>query len=387
MAPGACFFTPEGTRIYSKILKVLKSLLFKKGFKEVITPNIAKTKLWKNDINWDHYGSCQYEFSIRNEIYGVKHANAHLDCLIYRHTWDQTNLHSLANTTRSWRDLPIKYVDFGILHKQDHTNKSNSLFTLNRIQRDDAHVFCSIDKIKDEINNFLNMLKVVYKIFHLDYELEICKNKADMNEHDTSLIHDFNSILLECIKDSKIDFVLKDEDLNVSKVRVLVKDDYSRKFYTGHLNVDFKTVKKFNLKYDSVSDTLNPVYINSSLLGSIEYFIGILTEKFQGKWPFWLSPRQVLIIPNDDKFRCYAGDIKNKLNEIDVNCKVEKTIPNIIDNSYLLPVESVFYNYIIALDSDINENIKIISTNESNFKSVPFQSFISEMNLNNTLYY
>ena len=331
LSPGSAFFTAHGTRIYNKLMNFIRDEYWKRGYDEVITPNIYNLDLWHQSGHAQHYKSNMFTFDVEGSEFGMKPMNCPGHCLLF------------GSKTRSWRDLPMRMADFGVLHRNEVSGALTGLTRVRRFQQDDAHIFCSEEQIKQEVINALHFMKHVYTIFGMTYKLELSTrpDKAlgsqelwDMAEGQLAAALD------EFAGPGQWRVNPKDGAFYGPKIDIKVFDALERKHQCATVQLDFQMPIRFNLRYAAPKqqqeneapnnpaplkshpteteigehklgeDFKRPVMVHRAMLGSVERMIAVLTEHFGGKWPFWLSPRQILVVPVSPAFFEYGEEVR-----------------------------------------------------------------------------
>lgn len=344
MSPGSCFFLPEGAKIYNNLIEFLRSCYLKMGYKEVITPNIYNKKLWEVSGHWDKYKENMFlienntdeEQDIdENEIhFSLKPMNCPGHCLLFKHM------------NVSYKDLPIRWADFGVLHRNEFSGALTGLTRVRRFQQDDGHIFCTLEQVETEIENYLDFLQQVYQHFNFQFEVEL----STRPEKYIGNLDNWNRA--EEILEKKIKMIPKwkinkgDGAFYGPKIDVKIQDSLKRKHQCGTIQLDFNLPERFQLKYSNDKEGLDtPVLIHRAIFGSIERFMAILLEHTNGKLPFWLSPRQISIIPISNDCLDYAYQIKEQFNIYEVVVDDSKeTLNKKIRNS-----QKLCFNYIFVL--------------------------------------
>lgn len=303
LSPGSCFFLPHGARIYNKLVEFTRAEYRKRGFTEVITPNVFNTKLWDISGHNVNYKDNMFHFKCEEQDFALKPMNCPGHCLMFGHR------------ARSYKELPIRLADFGVLHRNELSNALTGLTRVRRFQQDDAHIFCREDQITEEINNALAFMEHVYGVFGFHFSLEL----STRPEKFLGEVEQWNSAE-EALKNS-LDKFGKPWKLNPGdgafygpKIDIHVFDALKRSHQCATIQLDFQLPQRFKLEYQSESEKLErPVIIHRAIYGSLERFIAILIEHIEGKWPFWLSPRQALVVPVSNKFDDYAFKVQQRL--------------------------------------------------------------------------
>jgi threonyl-tRNA synthetase len=308
-SPGSCFFYPHGTIIYNKLIDFIKSEYRKRGFLEVITPNIYDTQLWKISGHWEHYQDNMFKISNGNNsnqnenLFAIKPMNCPGHCVMF------------ASMMRSYRELPIRYADFGVLHRNELHGALSGLTRVRRFQQDDAHIFCEENQVENEINSCIDFMKNVYETFGFKFTLAL-STKPESYVGSDEMWQKAELQLEKALNNSNFDWIvnLGDGAFYGPKIDITIEDAIGRKHQCATIQLDFNlpSEKCFNLIYQKPDGSIGrPVIIHRAILGSVERMMAILIESYAGKWPFWLSPRQICIIPVDKKFNSYAEKIYN----------------------------------------------------------------------------
>lgn len=325
LSPGSCFFQPKGAHIYNTLMDFIKSEYRKRGYQEVITPNIYNSKLFQISGHWDHYAQNMFSLKTEKDEFVLKPMNCPGHCLLF------------ANDVRSYRDLPLRFADFGVLHRNEHSGGLTGLTRVRRFQQDDAHIFCTPAQIQDEIDGCLDFLAHVYQTFGFTFELVLSTRPADyMGELDAW--NRAESALTTSLAKFGQPWKLNEGDgaFYGPKIDITITDALKRAHQCATIQLDFQLPERFQLNYYTGDDSnkATPVIIHRAIFGSVERFIAIVTENFEGKWPFWLSPRQIAIVPVDPAFNEYAENVRQRLNDagfmveldLDEHSKINKKI-------------------------------------------------------------
>lgn len=284
LSPGSGFFTPDGTFIYNSLIAFIQEEYKRRGFKEVITPNIYSTKLWEQSGHLSNYKENMFILGVDEEEFALKPMNCPGHCLIFKHT------------TRSYRDLPLRFADFGALHRNELSGALTGLTRVRRFQQDDAHIFCALDQVEEEITACIAFLENVYKTFNFKYELAL-STRPDKFIGDIETWNEAEEKLRKALQGHKYTINPKDGAFYGPKIDITLEDVYGRKTQCATIQLDFQLPERFDLTYwDSDGNAKRPVIIHRAILGSVERFIAILLENFGTKLPFWLSPWQIAVI-------------------------------------------------------------------------------------------
>lgn len=310
---GCGFFLPHGTRIYNRLLDFLRGEYRRRGFSEVITPTMFNSKLWEQSGHWEHYRDDMFTFENNKEGYALKPMNCPGHCLMFDHR------------ERSYRELPIRFADFGILHRNELTGALHGLTRVRRFQQDDAHIFCRQDQIGSELKACLEFMAYVYGILGMSFQLKL-STRPEKYLGELAVWDAAEKQLTESLDAFGHAWELNPGDgaFYGPKIDIAVMDAHKRKHQCATIQVDFQLPKRFNLTYRAPAKDANaevsselerPVMIHRAILGSIERCMAILIENFGGDWPFWLSPRQAVVVPVSHANDEYAVQVQKALYE------------------------------------------------------------------------
>ncbi|XP_064335958.1 threonine--tRNA ligase 1, cytoplasmic isoform X2 [Camelus dromedarius] len=327
LSPGSCFFLPKGAYIYNMLIEYIRSEYRKRGFQEVVTPNIYNSRLWVTSGHWQHYSENMFSFEVEKEQFALKPMNCPGHCLMFDHR------------PRSWRELPLRVADFGVLHRNELSGALTGLTRVRRFQQDDAHIFCAMEQIESEIKGCLDFLRAVYNVFGFSFKLNLStrpeKFLGDVevwNQAEKQLENSLNEF------GEKWELNPGDGAFYGPKIDIQIKDAIGRYHQCATIQLDFQLPIRFNLTFVSHDgdDKKRPVIIHRAILGSVERMIAILTENYGGKWPFWLSPRQVMVVPVGPTCDEYAQKVWQQFHDakfmvdidLDPGCTLNKKIRN-----------------------------------------------------------
>ncbi|XP_054630882.1 threonine--tRNA ligase 1, cytoplasmic [Dunckerocampus dactyliophorus] len=327
LSPGSCFFLPKGAFIYNTLIEFIRSEYRKRGFQEVVTPNIYNSKLWQTSGHWQHYSENMFSFEVEKETFALKPMNCPGHCLMFDHR------------PRSWRELPLRMADFGVLHRNELSGALTGLTRVRRFQQDDAHIFCSMEQIEDEIKGCLDFLRTVYGVFGFTFKLNL-STRPEKFLGEPAVWEQAEKQLENSLNDFGEKWVLNPGDgaFYGPKIDIQIKDAIGRYHQCATIQLDFQLPIRFSLSFVSHDgdDKKRPVIIHRAILGSVERMIAILTENYGGKWPLWLSPRQVMVVPVGPTCEEYAQKVHQEFHnsgfmsdvDLDAGCTLNKKIRN-----------------------------------------------------------
>lgn len=314
LSPGSCFFLPKGAHIYATLMDFIKSEYLKRGFSEVITPNIFNAKLWEVSGHWRHYESNMFSFRVENETFALKPMNCPGHCLMFGHR------------PRSWRELPLRLADFGVLHRNEPSGALTGLTRVRRFQQDDAHIFCSMDQLEGEIGGCLDFLQAVYSVlgFTLHFYLS---TRPENFLGDPPLWDRAEQILEKSLRDFGQSWELNPGDgaFYGPKIDIQIGDALGRAHQCATIQLDFQMPIRFDLSFAGKDGGApeRPVMIHRAVLGSVERMLAVLAENCGGKWPFWLSPSQIMVIPVGPDTEDYAREVRQLFHQAGFTADVD----------------------------------------------------------------
>lgn len=306
LSPGSCFFLPHGTRIYNKLIELIRKEYWVRGYQEVVSPNMFNMQLWETSGHASNYKENMFVFEVERQEFGLKPMNCPGHCLMFQHR------------VRSYRELPLRIADFGVLHRNELSGALTGLTRVRRFQQDDAHIFCMESQIVDEVKGVLDMLQHIYSILGFTFELMLSTRPEKYlgeietwNRAERSLEDALNAF------GKPWQFNEGDGAFYGPKIDIQVFDALKRKFQCGTLQLDFQLPQRFDLQYSAEDEAKRerPVMIHRAVLGSVERMFAMLLEHYAGKWPFWISPRQVIVCPVSAKFTDYAIKVRDQVHQ------------------------------------------------------------------------
>ena len=301
--PGFPFFLPKGMVLKNTLLDYWRECHKRYGYVEIATPVILNQHLWHQSGHWDHYKDNMYTTVIDGEDYAVKPMNCPGGMLVY------------ASEPHSYRDLPLRVGEIGLVHRHELSGALHGLFRVRCFTQDDAHIFMTPEQMKDEIKNVVRLFDEMYSTFGLTYQIELSTMPED-HMGDESVWHFAEDTLQAAITELGKDFQLNPGDgaFYGPKLDFHLSDSLGRTWQCGTIQLDMQMPERFELEYvGEDGEKHRPIMIHRALLGSIERFIGVITEHFAGAFPTWLSPVQVKLLPVTDRAAEYAKDIAAKL--------------------------------------------------------------------------
>ncbi|KAJ9160535.1 Threonyl-tRNA synthetase [Coniochaeta hoffmannii] len=396
LSPGSAFFLPHGTRVYNTLMEYIREQYHKRDYQEVMTPNIFNADLWKISGHWEYYKDDMFVIDLEKEKFGLKPMNCPAHFLIFAHA------------PRVYNQLPWRVADFGVLHRNEASGALSGLTRVRRFQQDDAHIFCRLDQVKAEILDLFDFLSEMYGLLGFTFKVGLStrpdKFMGKIETWDTA-----EGMLKEALDNfasgpGGVPWTLNEADgaFYGPKIDIKIMDCLNREWQCATIQLDFMGPENFGLEYVTsearpahkdeedkapkvVEDAkkqepavaeegkevkpkarvikpvspgcARPVVIHRAMAGSIERFMGILIEHFAGKWPYWLSPRQIMVIPVGMGFMDYALEVQKIFKSEKMYADVDttgNTLPKKIRNAQLAQ-----YNFIFVVGAEEKENRQV----------------------------
>ncbi|KAJ5972042.1 uncharacterized protein N7479_001960 [Penicillium vulpinum] len=334
LSPGCPFLLPNGTKIFNQIQSLLRSEYRKRGYQEVQTPNMYDVNLWKTSGHWAHYKDDMFKLDFEKREWALKPMNCPGHFILFGHR------------ERSYRELPMRIADFGVLHRNEASGALSGLTRVRKFQQDDCHIVVSRDQIMSEVEGLFDFLQSIYGLFGFTFKLKL-STRPEKYMGTLETWNEAEDQLKKALTKFKGDDWTIDEGDGAfygPKIDITIADALKREFQCATIQLDYQAPLNFKMEYqtnekqdkntenakegETNSDGLppgraRPVVIHRAIIGSFERFLGILIEHFGGKWPFWISPRQVLIVPVMPALNDYAEEVQRILQGDKLNADVD----------------------------------------------------------------
>jgi threonyl-tRNA synthetase len=298
-APASPFFHPKGTQVYNELVAYIRELYFKYGYSEVITPQILDVALWKTSGHYENYAENMYFTTAEEREYAVKPMNCPSHCIMF------------GSQKRSYRDLPIRYADFGRLHRYERSGVTHGLTRVRTFCQDDGHLFCTPEQVKTEMADFLALLTEVYDTFGFEGMRVALSTRPEKRLGSDEVWDAAESALAEALDEAGMPYSLNPGEgaFYGPKIEFQILDALKRPWQLGTLQVDYMMPERFNLTYTRPDGGEGrPIMLHRAILGSLERFMGILVEHTAGAFPAWLAPVQVAILPITDRAHAFSTE-------------------------------------------------------------------------------
>ncbi|MDF2725458.1 MAG: threonine--tRNA ligase, partial [Paenibacillus sp.] len=312
-APGMPFYLPNGTIIRNELEQFSRSVQSSLGYDEVRTPLMMNQRMWEQSGHWDHYHENMYFSRVDETNYALKPMNCPGHMLIYK-----SGIHS-------YRELPMRLAEFGQVHRHEFSGSMSGMMRVRTFCQDDAHLFVRPEQIEEEIGQVIDLIDGMYQVFGFEYRLEL-STRPDNSMGDDAMWEQAEAALRSVLEKRNAPYRLNAGDgaFYGPKIDFHIRDAIKRSWQCGTIQLDFQMPDKFDLTYvDESGSKLRPVVIHRAVYGSIDRFIGILTEHYAGAFPLWLSPVQAVVLPISDKFAEYAKQTERQLRAAGIRAKAD----------------------------------------------------------------
>jgi len=311
---GYPYFLPKGMIIYNELIKFLREEYKKRNYQEIKTPILQNKKLWEQSGHWNNYKQNMFTLNVYKEQYAIKPMNCPGHIQIYK------------TKTKSYKELPIRYAEFGTIHRQELKGVITGLTRVTGMTQDDAHIFCTTQQIQTEIEQLLDFMNHVYKeTFNLEFEAEISLRPEENYLGDKQTWDKAEKILEQTLTNKKIKYTKNKGEgaFYGPKIDIQVKDTIQRKHQLATIQLDFQLPQRFQAEYEGPDGKKHTTtIIHRAILGTLERFIAILIEHYAGKLPLWLAPTQATIIPISEKYNKYATKIHQELTKNNIRTEI-----------------------------------------------------------------
>ncbi|KQL48588.1 threonine--tRNA ligase [Brevibacillus choshinensis] len=312
-APGMPFYLPNGFTVRNELEQFSRRLQQLAQYTEVRSPFLMNERLWKQSGHWDHYHENMYFSEVDNATYALKPMNCPGHMLIYK------------NTMHSYRDLPIRYSEFGQVHRHEYSGALNGMLRVRTFCQDDAHVFVRPDQIESEIKNMMKLIDTIYKVFGFEYSVALSTRPEDSMGSD-ELWEIAEGSLKNVLEESGLPYKIEEGDgaFYGPKIDFHITDALKRRHQCGTIQLDFQFPEKFDLTYvGQDNEKHRPVVLHRAMYGSMERFIGILIEHYAGAFPVWLTPIQARLMNISEVHTPYAEQVKEKLQQAGIRVELD----------------------------------------------------------------
>jgi len=366
---GLPFWMPKGARLRGKLEQILYKAHRRRGYEPVRGPEILKAEMWHTSGHYACYGENMYLTQIDEQEYGIKPMN----CI--------GHIQIFKNSGKSYRDLPIKYFEYGVVHRHEKSGVLHGLLRVREFTQDDAHIFCTPAQIKDEVMKVVEFVDAVMKKFDFNYTMEI-STKPEKAIGDDAVWELATQGLKDALDDNHLPYAI-DEGGGAfygPKIDIKITDALGRKWQCGTIQVDFNLPQRFEVEYvDDDNTRKQPVMIHRAILGSFERFIAILTEHYAGEFPFFIAPTQVIFVPIAQSHVAYAKELKDMLAQEDIDCEIYDKNDSLNKRVRLAEKQRVPYVAIIGDEEVENRTISLRDRREQEKYNLTIDEFMVKL--------
>lgn len=372
-APGMAYWLPKGMKMLNVLIDFWRKIHEERGYQEFSGPQLNSSSLWKTSGHWDHY---KEDMFVLTDADGNEQALKPMNC--------PNSIKVYASKLRSYKDLPLRFSDIDVIHRNEKSGQLNGLFRVRMFRQDDSHNYITEEQISSEIKDIIEIAKNLYGIFGLEFKLTLSTRPDDyMGEIEVwnKAEADLKSVLDEICGENNYTVNEGDGAFYGPKIDIKMKDCLGREWQMGTVQLDFQLPMRFNISYiDKNGEKKTPILVHRAIFGSFERFIGILTEHYAGTFPLWLSPVQVKILSLSENEIEYANDIKKKLEKAGFRVEVDSSDEKIGYKIRQAQLEKLPYMIILGKNEVENNNISIRARNGEKIDGILLDEFISKLN-------
>ena len=367
--PGFPFFLPKGKTLKNTLIDYWREIHLRENYQEVSTPVILSRKLWETSGHWDHYKDNMYTTVIDEEDYAIKPMNCPGGMLVYK------------SQPRSYRDLPLRVGELGLVHRHEKSGQLHGLMRVRCFTQDDAHIFMTQEQITEEIKNVTRLINEVYTLFGFEYFVELSTRPEDSMGSDEDWELATNG-LRNALEEMGLDYIVNEGDgaFYGPKIDFHLRDSIGRTWQCGTIQLDFQLPQRFEAEYVAEDGTKKrPIMIHRVCFGSIERFIGILIEHFAGKFPVWLAPVQVKVIPVSEKSMEYATGVYEKLRAAGIRTELDHKDEKVGYKIRQAQLEKVPFMLVLGEKEAAEGAITVRSRDKGDLGSAQLDEFIADV--------
>ena len=367
--PGFPFYLPNGMTLKNQLIDYWRYLHRKNGYVEISTPIILNRSLWETSGHWDHYKENMYTTVIDDQDFAVKPMNCPGSILVYQ------------SEPRSYRDLPLRFAELGLVHRHEKSGELHGMFRVRCFTQDDAHTYIRPDQIQDEVRAISDLINQFYQLFGFKYFVELSTRPENSMGSDEDWEH-AEAALKEALESLGIDYILNEGDgaFYGPKIDFHLIDAIGRSWQCGTIQLDFQLPQRFNLEYmGQDGEKHQPIMIHRVVFGSIERFIGILTEHTAGAFPTWLAPTQVKILAVSDRFMDYAREVAEKIDEAGIRVAIDEHSEKLGWKIRQAQKEKVPYMLIVGEKDQAEKTVSVRSRANGDEGACQLSDFISRV--------
>lgn len=364
--PGFPFFLPKGLIVKNLLIDYWRKLHAREGYVEISTPVMLNRQLWETSGHWEHYRDKMYTTEIDGADFAIKPMNCPGGMLVYK------------MEPHSYRELPLRIGELGLIHRNEKSGTLHGLMRVRCCTQDDAHIFMAPGQIQDEIKNVVRLIDEVYSEFGFKYHVELSTRPTDSvgSDEEWELATDG---LKNALDDLKLPYIVNEGDgaFYGPKIDFHLEDSIGRTWQCGTIQLDFQLPQRFEAEYVGEDGNKHrPIMIHRVVFGSLERFMGILIEHFAGKFPLWLSPVQVKVLPVSDKYIGYAKGIERMLKEAGVRCETDERAEKIGYKIRTARLEKIPYMLVVGQKEAEAGSVSVRNREEGDLGGMPISRFL-----------
>jgi threonyl-tRNA synthetase len=370
VSPGAAFWLPAGTSVFNSLVALSRRMGAERGYSEVKTPLIYDSELWKTSGHWEKYRDDMFLLeAVEGRQMAVKPMNCPGHCQLF------------SMTRHSYRDLPLRYSEPGLLHRNEASGVLHGLMRVRHFAQDDGHVFCTEEQVQDEVRACLEMAFATYEMFDFDMRLEL-STRPEQRIGDDELWDRAELKLSQALEEMGLEYDLNPGDgaFYGPKIDVHMTDSLGRSWQTGTVQLDYSMPARFGLSYTGADNAEHtPVMIHRAMFGSYERFIGILIEHYAGELPLWLAPVQAIVLPVSDRFNEYAAEVAAELGAAEVRAEVDERSESVGRKIREAELRKLPYMLIVGEREQESQTVSVRSHREGDAGASSVSDFIEEI--------
>ena len=369
VSPGAPFWLPNGWMMVRELERFVREVLDARGYQEISTPILVNKRLWEQSGHWEHYRENMFLVESEEQVFGLKPMNCPESTLVYRHA------------LRSYRDLPLRFSDMGRLHRNERSGTLTGLMRVRQFTQDDAHIYCRVDQIQDEITALLELVREWYKTFMLEpfFKLSTRPEKSLGTDEQWETAE---RALQDSLRANGLAFDLNPGDGTFygPKIDVDVQDALGRRWQVATIQIDFQQPDRFALEYiDSDGQAKRPVMIHRAIFGSFERFVGVLVEHYAGAFPTWLAPVQARVLPISEKHIEYARAVHGRLRAARVRAELDDRNEKLGYRIRDAQLRKVPYMLVVGAREAENSTVSLRHRTGDDLGAVPLERVLADL--------
>lgn len=368
VAPGMVFWHDKGLYIKNKLIDYWRELHNEEGYQEIATPQIMDRKLWEISGHWSKYGENNFKTGYEGRDFLVKPMNCPGGMLVYK------------STPKSYKDLPLRVGELGIVHRVELSGVLSGLFRVIQFMQDDAHIFCTEKQLENEITNIIKLINIIFKTFHLEFDHVELSTRPEKRIGSDKIWNAAEKSLENVLKKQKMKYTINKGEgaFYGPKIDFHLRDSLDRTWQCSTIQLDMALPERFNLTYtDEKGDEKRPIMLHRVIYGSLERFIGIITENYSGKFPLWISPNQVKVLTMNEKVKKTAKEVYEKIKSAGLRVELDDKNESIGKKVREASIQQ--FNYIVTIgENEVKEKvIAIKKRDKKEIQKMTVEEFIN----------